>query len=243
VIGLVLAAGFGKRLLPYTATLPKTLVPVRGEDTILDTILANLAEVGLDEVHIVVGYAADALRERRDALADRYGLRLHLVDNDRPDLNNAYSLWCAREAYADGALLVNGDTLHPVSVPRDLLAARGADVLLGVDTRDRLTEEAMKVQVDGSGQVRAINKALDIPTSYGEYIGVSLIEAAVADRLTDALERTWRNYPQHYYEDAFQLLVDEDAAKITAVPLGDIDWTEVDDSDNLATAREIACRS
>jgi choline kinase len=242
VIGLVLAAGFGQRLLPYTAELPKTLVPVRGELTILDVILANMSEVGLNEVHVVVGHAAGALRAREDELADRYGLRLRLITNDRPELNNAYSLWRARESYAGGALLVNGDTLHPVDVQRDLIAGRGPDLLLAVDARPGLTEEAMKVRLDPAGRIAAINKALDPADSYGEYIGVSLIEASVADKLTDALERTWREHPQHYYEDAFQLLVDSGAAEVRPVPLGDVEWVEVDDPANLATARDIACR-
>jgi choline kinase len=242
VIGLVLAAGFGQRLLPYTAELPKTLVPVHGERTILDVILANLAEVGLREVHVVVGHAAEAVHARRERLAERYGLDLRLITNDRPELNNAYSLWRAREAYAKGALLVNGDTLHPVGVPRGLLAGRGPDLLLAVDARPGLTEEAMKVRLDDAGRVAAINKALDIDSSYGEYIGVALIESSVADKLTDALERTWRRYPQHYYEDAFQVLVDAGAAEVRPVPIGEVEWVEVDDPENLATARDIACR-
>ena len=46
MIGLVLAAGAGRRLRPYTDTLPKALVPVDGETTILDIALRNLAAVG-----------------------------------------------------------------------------------------------------------------------------------------------------------------------------------------------------
>jgi choline kinase len=243
VIGLVLAAGYGRRLLPYTAELPKTLVPIRGELTILDTILDNMAAVGLKDVVVVVGHAAEALRSRRDELADRYGVRLHLVDNDRPELNNAYSLWLARDAYAEGALLVNGDTLHPVQVQRDLLAGRGPDLLLAVDARHRPTDEAMKVRLDGGGRIVTISKGLDPAQAYGEYIGVALIEPAVSGRLSAALEETWRTHPQHYYEDAFQRLIDAGAAQLRPVPLGEVDWVEVDDPENLATAREIACRS
>ena len=38
---MVLAAGAGRRLAPYTDTLPKTLVPVDGDRTILDIALRN----------------------------------------------------------------------------------------------------------------------------------------------------------------------------------------------------------
>jgi choline kinase len=47
------------------------------------------------------------------------------VDNDRAqEWNNAYSLWLAREHFAAGVLLVNGDTVHPVSVEKTLLRRR-----------------------------------------------------------------------------------------------------------------------
>lgn len=113
MLGMVLAAGAGRRLRPYTDTLPKALVPVDGETTIMDISLRNLAEVGLRDVVVVVGYAAQAVHERKDALEERHGVKLTLVHNDKAEeWNNAYSLWCARDYFAQGALLVNGDTVH-----------------------------------------------------------------------------------------------------------------------------------
>src|SRR6185437_11887217 len=46
VIGMVLAAGQGSRLRPDTDTLPKALLPVDGDITILDIALRNLAAIG-----------------------------------------------------------------------------------------------------------------------------------------------------------------------------------------------------
>src|SRR6187431_1630639 len=106
MIGMVLAAGAGRRLRPYTDTLPKALVPVDGETTILDIALRNFAEVGLGEVVVVVGYAADAVRERRRDLERRHGVSVDLVFNDKAEIwNNAYSMWVAREAMSGGALM------------------------------------------------------------------------------------------------------------------------------------------
>ena len=48
--GLVLAAGQAQRLRPLTADLPKTLLPVAGDRTILDLTLANLRAVGIGRV-------------------------------------------------------------------------------------------------------------------------------------------------------------------------------------------------
>lgn len=242
MIGMVLAAGAGRRLRPYTDTLPKALVPVDGETTILDIALGNLAEVGLTKVVIVVGYAADAVRKRQAALEEKYGVTLTLVHNDKAEeWNNAYSLWLAREHFSRGVLLVNGDTVHPVSVEKTLLAERGPGILLAVDNIKVLAEEEMKTTFDAAGQLTRITKLMDPGKAYGEYIGATLIEPQVADALADALEATWRRDPNLYYEDGYQEFADR-GGEVRAAPIGDVAWVEVDNHADLARAREIACR-
>jgi choline kinase len=242
VKGVVLAAGPGRRLHPLTEALPKTLLPLSDECTILDVALANLSSVGLEEIVVVTGFAAERVEERRTDMERRYGVRLELAYNDRAeDWNNAYSLWLAREAFRDGALLVNGDTVHPVSVEESLLEARGPDVLLAIDDEKHLGEEEMKVLLDEDNGVGRISKEIDPASAEGEYIGVALIEASAGERLAAALEATWRRNPALYYEDGFQELVDG-GGLIDVAPIGAVDWVEVDDHDDLARAREIECR-
>ena len=242
MIGVVLAAGAGRRLAPFTDTLPKTLVPVDGDRTILDIALGNLKAAGIDDVAVVTGYAAAAVRERKAALERRHGVTLELVLNERAEIwNNAYSLWCARELFGEGVLLVNGDTVHPPSVEEALLANRGPDILLALDDVKPLADEEMKVRVDGDGRMTRINKALDPATARGEYIGVTLIEPAAAAPLADALRATFERDPQLYYEDGFQEYADR-GGWVGVAPIGAVDWAEVDDHRDLERAREIACR-
>jgi choline kinase len=239
---MVLAAGAGRRLAPYTDTLPKTLVPVDGDRTILDIALANLKAAGIDDVAVVTGYAAAAVEQRRAALERDHGVALQLVFNDKAEVwNNAYSLWCARDLLPEGVLLINGDTVHPPSVEETLLAARGPDILLALDDVKPLGGEEMKVQLDGDGRVSRINKALDPATAQGEYIGLTLIEPAAAAPLAGALEATFRRDPQLYYEDGYQEFADR-GGRVGVAPIGAVDWAEVDDHADLARAREIACR-
>ena len=263
---MVLAAGAGRRLRPDTDALPKALLPVDGRVTILDIALRNLAAVGLRDIVIVVGYAADAVRDRLAGLEREHGVRLTLVDNDRAEeWNNAYSLWLAREHFAAGALLVNGDTVHPVSVEKTLLAAgqgagdgaagdgaagQGAGVdgatpqpgiIIAVDDIKRLAEEEMKVIIDAGGRLTRITKLMDPALAHGEYIGATLIGASAAAPLAAALEATWRRDPSLYYEDGFQELTDRGGA-IGVAPIGEVEWVEVDNHDDLRRAREIAAR-
>lgn len=243
MIGLVMAAGAGRRLLPLTKDLPKTLLPVAEDTTILDIGLRNLAAVGIADIAVVVGYAAEAVRERQVALEKRHGVSLIFVHNDRAEeWNNAYSLWLARDYLTEGALLVNGDTVHPESVEERLLAARGPDVLLAIDSVKPLADEEMKVTLDTDGRLRRITKRMDPRQAAGEYIGATLIEPSAAGALADALEATWRRDPGLYYEDGYQELVDR-GGHVGTVPIGKVSWVEVDDHDDLRKAREIACRS
>jgi choline kinase len=242
VIGMVLAAGLGKRLGHETAELPKTLLDVDGGRTILDIALGNFAHVGLTDAVVVTGYAHDRLAERVPELQRRHGVALELVYNPRAlDWNNAYSLWCARDAFAEGVLLANGDTVHPATVEERLLAARGPELVIAVDDEKALGDEEMKVHVTAEGHLDRIHKALDPTTAHGEYIGVTLIEPAAAGPLADALETTWRRDPQLYYEDGFQELADR-GGRIGIAPIGTVEWVEVDDHRDLARAREVACR-
>ncbi|MCC3762501.1 NTP transferase domain-containing protein [Glycomyces sp. TRM65418] len=237
--GVILAAGQGQRLRPDTDELPKTLLPVTGTETILDTIVRGLAEVDIRDIAITVGHAADRIRDHASELETRYGVQITIVDNDKPHWNNAYSLWTAREHYSTGALLVNGDTVHPTSIERSLLAAAETDprLLLALDDHKTLTDEAMKVRV-GPGGVELIHKRQPVATAAGEYIGVSLIPAGVAEDLTKALEATFTRDSTLYYEDAYQLLAE--AGQIGTVSTGPVAWTEVDDHADWALAKTIA---
>ena len=252
MIGMVLAAGAGRRLRPDTDMLPKTLLPVAGQTTILDIALRNLAAVGLRDVVVVVGYQASVISERAAGLEQAHGVALTLVHNDRAEeWNNAYSLWLAREYFARGVLLVNGDTVHPVSVEKTLLAAQaerqGAErqgvglpgIILAVDNVKRLADEEMKVVLDERGLLAKITKKMDPAQAFGEYIGATLIGPAAAGPLASALEATWRHDPGLYYEDGYQELADRGEA-VAVAPIGALDWVEVDNHEDLRRAREIA---
>src|SRR3954466_6062238 len=195
---MVLAAGAGRRLESLTEDLPKPLLPVDGDRTILDIALGNLARAGLERVVVVTGYAADRIAERQAALEAAHGVALELVFNPKAEeWNNAYSLWCAREHFADGVLLCNGDTVHPPEVEQRLLNGRGgAEVVLALDDAKPLGREEMKVLLDGNGLLRGLNKAHDPAEAAGEYIGLTLIEPAAADALAEAPEATWRARPR-----------------------------------------------
>jgi choline kinase len=241
MLGMVLAAGAGRRLRPYTDTLPKALVPVDDETTILDLTLSNFSKVGLKDVAVIVGYKSQAVEDRKKDLESRHGVNLELIFNDKAEeWNNAYSLWCAKDLFSQGFLLANGDTVHPVGVQETLLANRGPAILLAVDTVKKLAEEEMKLTIDCAGNLAKITKLMDPQSAFGEYIGLTLVEPEAAEKLATALEATWKLNPDLYYEDGYQEYVDRGGV-INLQPIGEVSWVEVDNHDDLAKARSIAC--
>jgi choline kinase len=202
-------------------------------------------------VVIVVGHAAGAIERRAAGLERRHGVRISLLANDRAlEWNNAYSLWLARDHFRRGALLVNGDTVHPVSVEEALLrasaaprpsAAAAARIIIAVDDRKALGAEEMKVQLAGRRLVTRITKEMPPGQAQAEYIGVTLIEPPAAGPLCGALEATWRRDPGRYYEDGFAEFAAR-GGELIAAPIGSVPWVEVDDHADLQRARQIASR-
>ena len=117
---------------------------------------------------------------------------------------------------------------------------RGPAILLAVDTVKKLAEEEMKLTIDEAGHLAKITKLMDPQTAYGEYIGLTLVEPSAAKDLATSLEATWKSNPDLYYEDGYQEYVKR-GGTISLQPIGEVSWVEVDNHDDLAKARLIAC--
>lgn len=82
---VIMAAGFGSRMMPATADRPKPLVTVNGV-RILDTLLDAIVAVGIYDITIVRGYK----KEKFDEIVDKYPF-IKFIDNDRYDKENNIS--------------------------------------------------------------------------------------------------------------------------------------------------------
>lgn len=83
---VILAAGFGMRMVPINTETPKGLLEVNGEPLIERTI-NQLHGVGITEIYIVVGF----MKEKYEYLIDKYGVEL-VVNSEYASKNNLYSV-------------------------------------------------------------------------------------------------------------------------------------------------------
>ena len=83
---IILAAGFGMRMVPINMTTPKALLKVNGE-RLIERIILQLRAVGIKNITVVVGF----MKESFEYLIDEYGVDL-VVNSDYASHNNLHSL-------------------------------------------------------------------------------------------------------------------------------------------------------
>ncbi|MBQ9661785.1 MAG: NTP transferase domain-containing protein [Oscillospiraceae bacterium] len=83
---IILAAGFGMRMVPINLSTPKALLEVNGE-RLIDRIIEQLKAVGVNDITVVVGF----MKDHFEYLIDEYGVEL-VVNPDYSSLNNLHSL-------------------------------------------------------------------------------------------------------------------------------------------------------
>lgn len=100
---IIMAAGFGSRLAPFTEHTPKPLLKVNGVPMI-ETSIRLLERQGIHEIYVVVGY----MKERYSYLTEKYP-SVRLVENPLyAEANNISSLYAARE-FLENVVILDGD--------------------------------------------------------------------------------------------------------------------------------------
>ncbi|MGH7860172.1 MAG: NTP transferase domain-containing protein, partial [Candidatus Binatia bacterium] len=154
---VILAAGRGRRLAPFTDGTPKCLVPV-GSTSALGLLFAWLRGRKPAEVILVTGHACDRIRRFLSEESAPFPVRE--VFNPKYDsTNNIYSAVLSRDFCPDGFLLLNSDLIcHPRIL--DAAVEGPPSTFLVVDPTLPPRPEAMKVRYAGDRLV-AIGKDLD----------------------------------------------------------------------------------
>jgi CTP:phosphocholine cytidylyltransferase-like protein/thiamine kinase-like enzyme len=88
---IILAAGFGMRMVPINTQYPKALIEVDGQP-IIERIINQLNSIGVKDIYIVVGY----MKEQFEYLIDEYKVKL-IVNEKYAEKNNLHSLRLAAD--------------------------------------------------------------------------------------------------------------------------------------------------
>ena len=99
---IILAAGFGMRMVPINTEVPKGLLEVY-EEPLIERIIKQLHEAGITAIYIVVGF----MKEQYEYLIDEYGVQL-IVNAEYNQKNNLHSLNCV-EQYISNSYIIPCD--------------------------------------------------------------------------------------------------------------------------------------
>lgn len=108
---VILAAGFGMRMVPINMETPKGLLEVHGEP-LIERIIRQLHEADIWDIHVIVGF----MKEQYEYLIDEYGVKLivnpdyavknnlHTLKMALPYLSNTYivpcDIWCTNNPFS-----------------------------------------------------------------------------------------------------------------------------------------------
>lgn len=113
---VVLAGGKGTRLAPYTRVFPKSMMPI-GDKAILEILLLQMKQAGIDDVILTVGHLAGLMRAFFQD-GSQLGLKISYSYEEHP-LGTAGPLTLI-DGLTETFMVTNGDVLTTLNL-RDLI--------------------------------------------------------------------------------------------------------------------------
>jgi len=231
-IAILLVAGVGSRLRPWTDDRPKCLIDVAGE-SILARAVRLLDAAGVERYVVSTGYRE---RQVRDALVHLRDRVTFVHNPDFAETQNVVSLARALATLRDGESFskLDGDLVFSSSI-LDALGATASEGAVAVDTRGSLGVEEMKVVVV-DGRIAAFGKQLVPSECAGESIGIECFRSRGALRIREVVASAIASGRTNvYYEDVYNDALEQvDVRPVTVAPDA---WTEIDDGADLERAR------
>lgn len=233
---VILAAGQGSRIRSAHGDHPKCLITFNDSNwTILDEQIRNLSRAGVREIAIVVGYEKNQIIGHLRRNYPGSSSRFTFIENSRYlETNNIYSLWLARE-WLNGSSFValNADVVFDPAV---LLPATTSPAPITMIVDPAWRDETMKVVIRDNSIVR-MGKQIAREEFSGTYIGVTVFQRRIVDRLFEKLQRLIsEGRKQVFFNVGVQQLIEEGVHVGYTLTAGHA-WAEIDDPGDLAFAR------
>ena len=234
---IILAAGEGTRLRPYTLDRPKCLVEVDGL-SLLDRQLAVLASEAIHPIVLIGGYRVEMLK--------RPGIELRI--NPRyAETNMVWTLFCAEDDLEGAVLLCYGDIVYSREILQALLKSK-ADIAVAIDLdwesywrarNENPLDDAETLKLAADGRILEIGqKPKSLAEIEGQYMGlmkfsakgIQLLKKVFHDAKSAGCLRS-KPLEKAYMTDLLQAMIDLHS-RLDAVPVHG-GWVEVDTVEDL----------
>ena len=179
---VILAGGQGSRLKPYTAEIPKPLVPV-GDRPIIEILIKSLQKAGVTKVHLCVNHLAHLIVGLLGD-GDRYGMEIEYSHEDTP-LSTVGPLKLIK-SLPDNFLVVNGDVLTDIDYKALVESHLESKAMLTVATcrrRHPVDYGILKTDTNNTGVGFQEKPVLDYTVSMGVYVFSNRVLQFVPDNI------------------------------------------------------------
>ncbi len=176
---VILAAGEGARMGPFTASVPKVMIPV-GNRPMLEYVVQALAENGVRDLIFVVGYRRERIQSHfQDGKA--FGTHITYVTQTK-QLGTAHGIWEARGHLEDPFVVLNGSNMVDGRFVEDLLAAASKPAVL--ITQSERPQSYGVVTVHGKELIAITEKPAEVISNL-----INTGAYALDSRIFDEIER------------------------------------------------------
>ena len=208
---IILAAGYGMRMVPINTELPKGLLEVYGEP-LIERLIKQLHEADIKDVYVVVGF----MKEKYEYLIDEYQVKL-IVNSEYATKNNMYSLKSAIK-YLDSSYIVPCDLYckenpfhHSELYPWYMMVNRPS--------------HHSNVRVNR-------NRELVVSKEGERMVGIAYLDHDASQKVKDRINQmiNHEEYDNAFWEEALQ---DKDKLDIYARVVKDEDYIEINTYEQL----------
>ena len=216
---IILAAGSGTRLRPYTEDRPKCMAPVGGRP-LIDWLVETAERAGINGIVIVRGYRAEnlILSTEAQSLKPEY-----VLNPDFATTNMVFSLWTARHTFTDPVIISYADILYEPEVLVSLMASPD-EISVVVDRSwrnywenrfDDPLSDAESLAIGDDGNIQSIGQEVTaIDDVEGQYIGLMKFAGKGLEVLVNTLTAAYdgklqspRSLEQMYMTDVLQEMI------------------------------------
>ncbi len=249
MIGVILAAGMGTRLMPLTKDIPKALLKINNV-TLLERMIKNCIQADINKFIVIVGYNGEKVEKLSKSLEDKYNIKIKTIRNEKYDITNTSVSTYLASTYIekedlDDFILVNGDNVVDPLIIKRIVETDNTSMI--IDNYKQLNEESFKLIIDNesfnddktisNGVINSIGKELNIPKSSGEFIGLSKLIKSDINDFNKFLNESINEDPQNYYDFSFKDL--SEVKTIDFVLTNGLKWSEIDDHNDWEYAQKL----
>lgn len=132
-MGGILCGGMGKRLRPITDSIPKSLIEIKEDYTILDRQLFQMKYAGINRVYLLAGYLHEKIRERYGSSWNGLEIEYYVEDKPRGTL------------FAINSLLKVSDSKYYIVMNGDVVTDMNLKLLINQSSENAVTIAVTKL--------------------------------------------------------------------------------------------------